>query len=417
MHTPPHDTATHVPDSARRVRFGVDEFLATAGAATRWRRVGLVTNDAARTADDPSQRSRVALQRGGVPLVSLFGPEHGLGAAAADGAPVTDGHDAATGLPVVSLYGERMRPTTAHLNGLDAVLFDIPDVGARFYTYAWTLWHVLHACADAGVPLVVLDRPNPLGGVIAAAEGPMLAPDCRSFIGESDIPIRHSLTLGELGRLWQREQVPHTALEVVRCVGWDRTRAWRATGCAWIPTSPAMPLADSTVWYPGTCLFEATNLSVGRGTDAPFAMIGAPWLDAARVAESVTANGVSCTPVFFTPAIGPHADRRCHGVRLAVTGAADVPDADAFIARSLRPVSLGLRLLAQVARQHPDHFAWTTYPTAANPSGADHFARLAGTRDLAASLVDPQAPLPTERTTRATGWAARVAPILLYGAD
>lgn len=413
MLTPLHDTATHAPDSALRVRFGVDEFLGTAGSATRWRRVGLVTNDAARTADDPSRRSRVALQRDGVPLACLFGPEHGLGAAAADGAPVTDGHDAATGLPVVSLYGERMRPAPAHLSGLEAVLFDIPDIGARFYTYAWTLWHLLHACADAGVPLVVLDRPNPLGGVIGAAEGPMLAPDCRSFIGESDIPIRHSLTMGELARLWQREQVPHATLEVVRCVGWDRTRAWSATGCDWIPTSPAMPHADSAVWYPGTCLFEATNLSVGRGTDAPFSMIGAPWLDAARLAASVTADGVSCAPVFFTPAIGPQAGVRCHGIRLAVAAA----DADAFIARSLRPVALGMRLLAQVARQHPEHFAWATYPTAANPSGADHFARLTGTRELAASLVDPQAPLPTEMTTRATGWAARVAPILLYGAD
>jgi uncharacterized protein YbbC (DUF1343 family) len=392
------------------VRFGADELRDTPSAWAAWRRVGLVTNDAARLAAEPTCRSRWALQQDGLPIVRLFGPEHGLGAAAADGASVQDGYDALTGLPVVSLYGERMRPSAEHLADLDAVLFDIPDVGARFYTYAWTLWHVLQACAEARIPLVVLDRPNPLGGVIDSAEGPMLEPDCRSFIGESDIPIRHSVTYGELARLWQRERAPSLSLEVIPCRGWDRSRAWSATGCVWIPTSPAMPHAECAIWYPGTCLFEATNISVARGTDAPFATIGAPWLDVERLKQAVQVDGVALHPESFTPALGPHAGELCSGIRLELTA----PDPAAFIAQQLRPVALGLQLLAQIARRHPQAFAWATYPTAANPSGADHFARLVGTRVLAASLVDPLALRPTETATRATEWAARVAPILLY---
>jgi uncharacterized protein YbbC (DUF1343 family) len=345
-----------------------------------------------------------------MPLTRLFGPEHGLGAVAADGARVEDGIDAATRLPVVSLYGERMRPARDHLADLDAVCFDIPDVGARFYTYAWTLWHVLHACADAGVPLVVLDRPNPLGGDLAAAEGPLLEPTCRSFLGESEIPVRHALTLGELARLWQRERVPHASLTVVPLQGWDRTRAWPATHCAWVPTSPAMPHAACTYWYPGTCLFEATNVSVARGTDAPFATLGAPWLDGHALARAVVADGVSVTPTTFVPTIGPAAGTRCHGVSLAISAA----DADAFVARALRPVALGLTLLDAIARQHPHDFAWARYPTAANPDGHDHFARLIGRTDMGAH-IGAMPVVPPETWTRPAGWAERVAPVLLYG--
>jgi uncharacterized protein YbbC (DUF1343 family) len=278
-------------NSPSLVRFGVDVLIGQPSRWGNWHRVGLVTNDAARCATDPTRRSRVALLEAGVPLHRLFGPEHGLGAVAEDGAAVAHGKDALTGLPVVSLYGEQLWPSGEQLADLDVVLFDIPDVGARFYTYAWTLFHLLHACAAVGVPLVVLDRPNPLGGVLEAAEGPLLEEACRSFIGNDIIPVRHALTLGELARLWQAERVPSVSLDVIACEGWAATRGWPATGCAWVPTSPAMPHFDSAVWYPGTCLFEATNVSVARGTDAPFACIGAPWLDAAALAARVLAPG------------------------------------------------------------------------------------------------------------------------------
>jgi uncharacterized protein YbbC (DUF1343 family) len=408
------------------MHFGVDVLLADPAPRRGWRRVGLVTNEAARLAADGSVRTRVALLAAGVPVVRLFGPEHGLGAVAADGAAVGDGVDPLTGVPVVSLYGARMRPEPAQLADLDVVLFDIPDVGARFYTYAWTLWHLLHACAESGVPVVVLDRPNPLGGVLAAAEGPLLEDDCRSFVGESSIPVRHSLTLGELARLWQREAVPAVSLTVVPCAGWDPTRAWPATGVPWVPTSPAMPSCASARWYPGTCLLEGTSVSVGRGTDAPFAQVGAPWMDGAAVAEAVQralefpeagemGERVCVRPTVFAPIEGPYAGERCAGVSLVLAP----EDADgAWVARVLRPVWLGLALVGAIADRHPGDFAWGRYPTAANPSGADHLARLVGRREVGGQLVALQGGARGAAVAEwvgVPGWGARVGPVLVYG--
>ena len=256
------------------MRFGIDSLCADPSLVRGVRRAGLVTNDAARLAIDAGRPSREALRdtlrEAGGALVRLFGPEHGLTGTVADGASVHDGSDALTGLPVVSLYGERMRPTPQSLRDLDALFFDIPDVGARFYTYTWTLYHAIAACAHAQVPIIVLDRPNPLGGDMTAAEGPMLDMAHRSFVGEDCIPIRHQLTLGELARLWQRERFPAASIRVVPCSGWTRVMRWSDTGLPWIPTSPAMSSFESAETYPGLCLFEATNLSVGRGTDYPF---------------------------------------------------------------------------------------------------------------------------------------------------
>jgi uncharacterized protein YbbC (DUF1343 family) len=374
----------------------------------------MVTNDAARLAASEHTQPRLALLQAGLPLVRLFGPEHGLMASADDGAHVGDSIDPLTGLPVVSLYGARMRPDMAHLADLDAVLFDIPDVGARFYTYAWTLWHLLHACADTGVLLVVLDRPNPLGGVLEAAEGPMLSDDCQSFIGEDDIPVRHALTLGELARLWQREHCPHARLEVVCCDGWDPSRAWPAVSLPWVPTSPAMPTFDSALWYPGTCLFEATNVSVARGTDAPFCTIGAPWLRSRALADEMHVPGVCAMPCAFVPGSGPHAGVRCEGIRLTLEHG--MPRA-AFIAGDLRPVAVGLQLLSALIALHPRDFAWIPYPTAANPTGANHFERLIGRTDVADQLgllTPAQRTLTISEWTRVPRWRERVGPVLLY---
>lgn len=398
------------------LRFGVDALITQPSRWARWRRVGLITNDAARCAVDPAWRSRTALLQAGVPVVRLFGPEHGLSATADDGAAVSDGRDSITQLPVVSLYGEQMRPPREQIADLDVVLFDIPDVGARFYTYAWTLYHLLHACADAGVPVVVLDRPNPLGGVLAAAEGPMLEASCQSFLGGDRIPVRHSLTLGELARLWQRERVPSVALDVIACEGWDPTRAWPATGCAWVPTSPAMPAFESAVWYPGTCLFEATNVSVARGAEAPFAQCGAPWLNPIALSEVVAAPGVELTPCHFTPRSGPHTGVHCAGVRLSLAPSQDQAH---DIATTLRPVALGLTLLAAVIAQHPHAFQWARYPTAANPEGRDHLARLIGRSDIGPALVQAgqagdSLAESIAQWTKAEEWAARVRPVLLY---
>ncbi|MBI3504422.1 MAG: DUF1343 domain-containing protein [Proteobacteria bacterium] len=391
------------------IRFGADRVAAEPSLLGPHRGLGLVTNDAARLAADPGAMARLALQRAGVPLVRLFGPEHGMGANAADGAPVEDSVDPLTGLPVVSLYGERMRPTPEQLDGLDAVLFDVPDVGARFYTYVWTLFEVGAACADAGVPLIVLDRPNPLGGQLAMAEGPILDLAFASFIGGDAIPIRHALTIGELARLWQRERWNGSDVRVIACEGWRRELSWPATGLEWVPTSPSMPSAESALLYPGICLFEATNLSVGRGTDAPFQRIGAPWIDAARVLDHLsrqTPRGVRFERERFTPSLGPWAGEGCEGIRVTVTDA-----------RLVRPVALGLFLLAAVMATHRLRFAWARYPTAANPSGQGHFERLIGRSgirarlDVAPDRVDGAL---VADWTGADGWADRTAGALLY---
>ncbi len=391
------------------VRFGADIVSARPELLGTPTRVGLATNDAARLAANATMHTRVALREAGVPIVRLFGPEHGLGADAADGASVGDSVDARTGLPVVSLYGGQLRPSRAQVADLDLLLFDIPDVGARFYTYAWTLFHCLAACAEHGVPLVVLDRPNPMGGTLALAEGPMLEPALTSSVGGDRIPIRHALTLGELARLWQRERWPHADLRVVACEGWSRHMTWPDTGLAWVPPSPAMPAWESALCYPGTGLFEGTNVSVGRGTDAPFQRIGAPWLDADAVARRVNAaapRGATLEPHHFVPTSAPYAGVPCRGVRIVVT---DVT--------SFRPVALGLQLLATVIATHRATFAWAPYPTTVNPSGDGHFDRLVARADVRAQLdahagaIDG-AQLATWTTTE--DWADRVGPVLRY---
>ena len=400
------------------MRFGVDRLLEDPSALRGARRVGLVTNDAARTAGDVTRHSRVALREAGIPLIRLFGPEHGLIATAPDGAAIADGMDPMTGLPVVSLYGDRMRPAPAMLEDLDAVCFDIPDVGARFYTYTWTLYHLLAGCAATGTRVVLCDRPNPLGGV--RAEGPLLDPSCASFIGEDAIPVRHGLTHGELARLWQREHWPQLRLDVIPCHGWDATRAWPATGCPWVPTSPAMPAFASAIWYPGLCLFEATTCSVGRGTAAPFTCVAAPWLDPLAVIDAVPEAadlGARLDATVITPTQAPHAGLPCPAVRVSLHLHSSDPSAIArAIATRTRPVALGLSLLGAVRRVHADQFAWAVYPTAANPSGTDHFSRLIGQRHVAEQLAGASGSTRAE-WTGVPGWAARTTPIHLYPRD
>lgn len=383
------------------IRFGADRLVANPALLGEVRRVGLVTNDAARLATDARVHTRVALRAAGIPIVRLFGPEHGLGAVAADGAAVEDGVDPMTGLPVVSLYGAQMRPTRESVKDLDVMLFDIPDVGARFYTYIWTLFHVLEACAEYGVPVVVLDRPNPLGGALSRAEGPVLDLAHRSFIGDDAIPIRHSLTAGELAQLWRHERFPAAAVRVIPIDGWTRAMTWPALGLPWVPTSPSMPSYESAGLYPGVCLFEATNLSVGRGTPTPFQVIGAPWLHADAVRRAMAARAsVALDPCEFTPSLGPHAGTRCAGLRVRCSD-------DGCVA----PVALGLLLLAAVIETHHAQFRWADYPTAANPTGGGHFERLVGVSGIRAVLeASPEtvdAAL-VRRWTEAGAWRDRV---------
>lgn len=391
------------------VRFGIDMLLTGLLSELQGQRIGLVTNDAAATsaAYTPLVTSRVALQQSGLGLARLFSPEHGLGSAA-DGAAVADGTDPRTGLPVVSLYGDRYAPEPAHLADLDLLLFDIPDVGARFYTYIWSLSHVMEACAQAGVSLWVLDRPNPLGGDLADCEGPPLAQEFSTFVGRWNIPVRHSLTAGELARLWQKEQSLALELSVIKCAGWERPQHWPQTGNPFVPPSPAMPSYETALLYPGLCLFEGTNLSEGRGTAAPFRQIGAPWLDAETVAarfQQMIGGQIVARPVQFTPSAGKCQGQACQGLML-----------HPLRPQQLRPVQMGLLLLAIVQQTHPDEFAWLPYPTAANQPGFGHFDRLVGRADVRQLLQEPFETLPPllRIVTDTSDWRERVLPHLLY---
>ncbi len=390
------------------LRFGVDRIVTGEMPHLRIQRIGLVTSNVATTAFN-GETSRVALRRAGFNLVRLFGPEHGLSGTAADGTKVADDIDPATQLPVVSLYGEKLRPPAESLADLDVVVYDIPDVGARFYTYMWTLSHVMEACAAAGKPIYVLDRPNPLGGDLAAAEGPILdEANVSSFVGRWAMPVRYSLTIGELAGLWNGERQIGADLKVVPVRGWSREQNWPQTRLPFVRLSPAMASYETALLYPGTCLFEGTNVSEGRGTDSPFRLIGAPWIEADRLTDAFNAlhlPGVTAQPETFIPQARKHAGTPCHGVRL------DIADR-----RALRPVKVGLHLLAQIKRLHPLHFEWLSYPSAAAGSGINHFDKLIGRREVRAALDARASDLQNQITawTNPGNWATRVRPYLLY---
>lgn len=307
-------------------------------------RLGLVCNPSAVTSD--LRAAPDALRAAGANVVALFGPEHGVRGDLPDGEPVPHGRDERTGLPVWSLYTHAYEPTAEMLAGLDALVFDLQDIGARFYTYAGTLSHVMRGAAAAGIPVIVLDRPNPLGGL--ALEGPILEPEHASLVGRHPIPIRHGATLGELGRLWARFGAGEEPY-VVPCAGWKRDMLWRHTGLAWVPPSPAMPAPETALVYPGICLLEGTNVSEGRGTANPFQWFGAPWAQAEELADRLNAEelpGCRFRPIRFRPTASKHHGEVCEGCQLHVT------DPAAFL-----PVAAGVAVLS-VFRTVYDTFAW-----------------------------------------------------------
>lgn len=304
-----------------------------AEALLRGQKIGLITHAAA--VDVAGRRSVDALKAGGVEIAALFSPEHGL-ASAAEGLQ-GDGRDAATGLPIFSLYGERKRPSPGQLAGLDALVIDLQDAGCRFYTYLSTAGYALEEAARAGLPVVVLDRPNPLGG--ERHEGPTLDPGRSSFVGYHSVPVRHGMTLGELARMIVSERSLTTRLTVVAMEGWKRSMHWGATGFAWKNPSPNLRTPAAALLYPGVGMLEMTNLSVGRGTERPFEQLGAPWLDAAGVAREVgVIPGVKVATTAFTPSAGPHAKKRCEGLFFSIydTGMFESLRLGAALASALR---------------------------------------------------------------------------------
>ena len=288
----------------------------------------------------------------GARLVRLFAPEHGLWGGRQDHAHIAHTRDALTRLPVVSLYGARREPTAAMLRGLDALVVDLQDVGARYYTFQWTMALAMRACGRAGVEVIVLDRPNPLGGEVV--EGNIPDPRFASFVGLHPLPARHGLTIGEVARWVRREHGVRCRLTVVPMRGWRRAMQWEDTDLPWVAPSPNMPTPDTARVYPGGCLVEGTNLSEGRGTTRPFELVGAPWLDGpawAAALERLRLPGVVFRPTRFTPTFHKWAGRSCGGVQIHVT------DRERF-----KPFLTTLGMLATARRLGQRRFAWKRPP-------------------------------------------------------
>ena len=307
------------------------------------KRVGLITNHTGLAADGTTT-IELFHKAGNFRLVALFSPEHGL-AGALDAVVASAVHNA-TGLPIHSLYGEVKRPTAAMLKDIDALVFDIQDIGTRFYTYISTMGYCMEEAARARIPFIVLDRPNPIGGL--RVEGPMLDEDKTSFIGYMPLPIRHGMTVGELARYFNAENRIGAELHVVEMKGWRRSFYFWDTGQVWVNPSPNMRNMLAALLYPGLCLLEGTNLSVGRGTDRPFEMIGAPWIEPKSFAAAIQTSsipGVEFVPVYFTPSTDRYQGTRCGGISLVVT---DV--------NRLDPVLTGLTLISALNKLYRNEF-------------------------------------------------------------
>jgi len=309
-----------VPGAAR-VKTGIDVLEEQNFAPLRGKRVGLITNQ---TGVDSRGRRTIDVLSGaeGVKLVALFSPEHGI-AGKLDQEHVDNSKDAATGLPVYSLYGNSRRPSDEDLKGLDALVFDIQDAGVRFYTYTATMGYCMEAAAKNHLAFFVLDRPNPLGG--ERIEGPMLDADKTAFVAYFPMPIVYGMTLGELAGFFNAEARIGADLHVVRMSGWKRATTYGETGLVWIPPSPNLRTVAETVPYPGIEILQAGGVSVGRGTETPFEMLGAPWIDGDALAAELSKRriaGVAYRAVKFTPTSDLYKGVECHGVALTVTDAA-----------------------------------------------------------------------------------------------
>jgi uncharacterized protein YbbC (DUF1343 family) len=314
------------------------------------RRVGLICNA---TSVDAELRHAIEVLRAdaAIDLAALFGPEHGVRGDAQDMIGVDAATDALTGLPVHSLYGHTeasLAPTPAMLDAIDVMVFDVQDVGSRYYTFVWTMLLAMRACAKVGKSFVVLDRPNPIGGI--HVEGPGIEPGYESFVGLVSCPNRHGMTAGEIARWRHAVEKLDCQLAVIGMKGWQRDMWFEHTGLPWVLPSPNMPTVDTALVYPGMCLVEGTELSEGRGTTRPFELAGAPHLDGQRLARDLAAMelpGVKFRPVVYTPTFQKHAGQACGGVQLHVTNH-----------ETFKPYRTGVAFLKACRDQDPASFRW-----------------------------------------------------------
>lgn len=339
------------------------------------KRVGLIVNQTSRV--DTVHLIEVVHRAPNVELTALFAPEHGLEGRADDRAPIEDGTDPQTGVPIYSLYGASRQPPLEALDGLDVLVFDIQDVGVRFYTYISTMGRAMQAAARQEVSFLVLDRPNPLGG--ERVVGFVLETKHRSFIGEYPIPIQHGMTVGELARMIQGEgwmdDLDAIRLDVVPVEGWSRSDQWPDTGLPWVAPSPNIPDFETALIYPGAVFFEATTASEGRGTPEPFTLVGAPWADAQELADTLNAwglPGIRFEPTQFTPTSRPGASspklegQTLHGIRHVITDRS-----------TYRSVATGVHVLHAFYHQAPSRLDFMS-----RTSRPDWLVKLAGTERL-----------------------------------
>jgi uncharacterized protein YbbC (DUF1343 family) len=316
------------------------------------RRAGIVSNPASLDAGFTHVVDAM-MAAPGVTLGALFGPQHGFRSDVQDNMIETPhAGDARRRVPVFSLYSETREPTAEMLAHIDVLVIDLQDIGARIYTYIYTMANCLRACAKHGVAVIVCDRPNPIGGL--DVEGPMLAAGCESFVGQFPIPMRHGMTIGELARFFNEHFRIGAPLEVIAMDGWTRAMDFDATGLPFVMPSPNIPTLDSAFVYPGTVLLEGTNASEGRGTTRPFELVGAPWVEAERFAQAMNARrlpGVHFRPAVFEPTFQKHARTSCGGCQVHVLDR-----------RAFRPVLTGAALIEQIRAADPQAFAWRRPP-------------------------------------------------------
>jgi len=390
-----------------KVRTGLDVWVAQGFGALAGKRVGAIVNP---TSVDARFRHLADLLAAapGVTLAALFGPEHGIRGEAQYMVAVDEARDRHTGVPVHSLYGstfESLSPRAEWLQGLDALVFDIQDVGSRYYTYVYTMALAMKAAAKAKVPFYVLDRPNPIDGV--SIEGNLVGEAFRSFVGLYALPNRHGMTAGELARMFNAEEGFGCELTVVPCEGWQRAQHWDETGLPFIPPSPNMPTADTALVYPGMCLGEGTNVSEGRGTCRPFEQFGAPWVDSQALVQGLEAAGlpgVRFRPVGFTPTFDKFKGESCNGAFIHVTDRA-----------TFQPLRTGVAIFYALRMLWPQHFAWRA-DAYEFVEDVPAFDLLCGTDQVRRGMEEgwPLARLTEGFEAQAQAFLRRRAPFLLY---
>ncbi|OCA85993.1 hypothetical protein A8F94_14200 [Bacillus sp. FJAT-27225] len=348
------------------MKLGLDIFLEKGFRQFKNKRIGLVTN---MTGVNGKLTPTIDLffEHPGIKLTALFGPEHGIRGDAKEGQLVESSIDPATGLPVFSLYGKDRKPSIEMLDSLDVIVFDLQDIGSRYYTFIYTMAYVMEACAENEKHFVVLDRPNPITG--EKVEGNLVEEDVRSFVGLYPILNRHGMTVGELAQLYKYEFGINCELTVVPMEGWKRNMYFDETALFWVPPSPNTTNLDMTILYPGTCLIEGTNLSEGRGTTKPFEMVGAPFIDGQKLSKEFNnrkISGLIARTTSFIPTYQKHKDEVCGGIQLHVTDR-----------NKLNSLQAGIALLEIIAEMYPNDFNFIR-----NDSGKYFFDLLAGTKQL-----------------------------------